>query len=484
MEVRKQEGSSTWYNAFVVELQGDNIVVGFEDDIWPRREVPASLVRRRPLQTSEQFFPQVNEAVEVSVPQSESNPGGWSLGRIKTIKNRWFYFVSFEGASKSTQDVIVEKENLRKVNDLPPMDPAGLVRKLISVDRGLHTWIRSRDSLGCLNDVVMRASLLSANATTTANVRGPPKVSVIGDATAVELAEKLLFEIHFKNQTKMQRFHEHREKLMEQIKHLEQRWNRQHREELTVDPAFVGRIIGSKGANIKKLREELEVEIHIVDATGGYEHTTITITGQNAASVAKAREQMEYITVRIPVEPDQVGWLVGKGYENLQEIQKKADLHYLRYDDKAGAIEICGLASQVEDAKLMISVHQEYLSVYQDMSEERRTINQQFDDLDRSKGKRKGKGKGGAAEKGGSAKGGKSEKAEKGEKGGRTGTTSAQSGYSDAWESSYWEDWNAEPKGRGKDRGGSWKGQAAAAKAAPSNASGGRKGGGKKGRGK
>merc|ERR1719330_132123 len=101
----------------------------------------------------------------------------------------------------------------------------------------------------------MRATLLTATAT-PATVKGTPKVALIGDAKAVELGEKLLVEIHFRNQAKMQRFHEHRERLMEQIRNLEQQYNRQHREVFTVDPAWVGRIIGSKGANISRLRTE------------------------------------------------------------------------------------------------------------------------------------------------------------------------------------------------------------------------------------
>jgi len=516
VEVRKTPESNTWYNASIVDINGDNIVVAFEDDIWPRREVEASLVRRCAPPSVEPFSPPVGAVVEVAIVATESNPAGWSLGRVKQIKS-WFYFVTFEGP-KSGQDLIVEQDGLRQVNTCAPIDPSQLTRKLVAVDRGLHSWVKSRDSLGCLSDVVMRSSLLTASATTA---RGPPKVALVGDEEAVALGEKLLVEIHFKNQAKMQRFHEHRERLMEKIRDVETTYNKTHRESFTVDPGLVGRIIGSKGSNITKLRNELEVEIHIDDGQGYEELTTITVTGESKEACIQAREQMEYVTERIQIASDQVGWVVGKGYENLQDIQKKADLRYLRYNDKMGALELCGLQAQVDDARLMLNVHMEYLGVYQDMSKEQQEMTEKFNELEAGKGKRgKGKegkkgeskgggkyegkgetkgdrkgegndkGKGAGKEKGsGESKGGGKEKGGekgkdkgkdkgkgkgegkstqddddesdkrgggKGDKGkGKGKKASERSEYQDwqGWSSWNWDDYDAAPKGKGKDKG-------------------------------
>merc|ERR1740121_1422972 len=149
------------------------------------------------------------------------------------------------------------------------------------------------------------------------------------------------------------------------------------KEVFSVDSSLVGRIIGKKGENISRIRDELEVNIHIPEKSSGDGHggdrgtSTITITGSSSEAVRKAREQIEYITVRIPIDPDQVGWIVGRGFQNLNEITEKAELMQARYDDRSQSIELCGLRHQVEDAKLMLSVHLDYLNVYQDMSEER-----------------------------------------------------------------------------------------------------------------
>jgi len=411
VEVRKNAGSSTWYNATVLDIVGDNIRVEYEAEVWPAREAPADSVRHCPPAGDEaDFQPKVGDVVEVALAATESNPSGWSLGRVKKIKNRVFYFVTFEGLRTTTQDIIVERDALRKVNESPPIDATGLVRRLVGVAPSLGAWIKSEDSLGCLADVAVKAKLLSSACTTArSDGKGPPKVAVVGNSQAVALAEKLLIEIHFKNQIQMQRFHDHREKLRAIIEQREHRHRGGCREVFEVESGLVGRLIGKKGENIQRIREELEVEILIRD---GDANATITVTAANQDAVKKAREQLEYVTARIPVEEDKVGWVVGKGHQNLLEICKKADLVYARFDSRSSSIELMGLRAPVEDAKMMIDVHREYLDVYQDMSEERAAIQQQFAELEKKQGKgkkgsgfEKGGGKGGYSGKGYSEKG-------------------------------------------------------------------------------
>merc|ERR1712190_260638 len=97
--------------------------------------------------------------------------------------------------------------------------------------------------------------------------------------------------------------------------------------------------------------------------------------------VKKARDELEYIIVKIPVEAEQVGRILGKGFHNILEITKKTELHFARFDDKSHSLELCGLRHQVEDAKLLISAHRDYLPVYQDMDEEQTQIRQSFNEL-------------------------------------------------------------------------------------------------------
>merc|ERR1712060_305377 len=120
---------------------------------------------------------------------------------------------------------------------------------------------------------------------------------------------------------------------------------------------------------------------------------------------------------------------------------------------------------QVEDAKLLISVHREYLQVYQDMDEEQHAIQESFNQLDGTSGGKNGKGRGRGNRGGG---GGNSWK----------GDSDANGGYSGEWKHdetdghngknrAQAEDWQ-ETQGRGgkggQRRGGGGRGRKAAGK--------------------
>jgi len=398
VEVQRNKGTSTstWYNALILDISGNDICIEFEDEIWPSTEVPASSVRRPPPSRGEAWEPVIGEPVEVLVAVTEASPSGWCLGHLKKIANGSFYFVALEGVAKGQADKIVQREELRNVSTEPPVDVGSLIRRKIPVHRDLHTWIRSQDCLGCLSDVQTRGRLLGASCIDGGD-SDVPYVLLVGDQRAVNLGEKLLTEIHFKHQVKMQRFQVHREKLMEMIAHHESHHQARYSETVSVESGFVGRIIGKKGENIKKLQEENNVNISIKDPEdyGKDSVTTISIYGSSMEQVRKAREEIEYVVVRIPVEQDQVGWIVGRQYKRLTDIAKKAELHYARFNDKECAIELCGLRYQIEDAKMLISVQRDYLEVHQGMSEEHRAIQQEFealDELDGKGGKKGGKG--------------------------------------------------------------------------------------------
>mmetsp|Transcript_10485 Transcript_10485/g.23077 ORF Transcript_10485/g.23077 Transcript_10485/m.23077 type:complete len:547 (-) Transcript_10485:244-1884(-) len=469
IEVRKSAESATWYNAFIADVGKTTITVSFEDEVWPSRDVSAPQVRLRPVSDADSavYTPAAGDAVEVEVTATEATPSGWARGKVKTIRNQDFYYVVCESSKPGAPsvEVIVEREKLRRVSTQPTINLDEIERRLLPVDKRLWDWVLCKDSFGCLDDVALRTQLLVCS---TITHQKSPKVLLVGDEPSVRLAERLLVEIHFKNQIRIQGFHEYRERYLELIKEYEQQWGTWHKEVFTVTSTFVGRIIGTKGANISKLREEYGVEISIDDESST--EATVTVSGEDAEKVKEARENMEYITAAIEVDPDQVGWIVGKGYQNLQEIQTKADLIYARYDDATASIELCGLRRQVEDAKLMVAVHRDYLSVYQGMSDEREKLKMQWEELDKKGGKgrkgagkdkgRKGdefdqepgmgksKGKGKYDEKGEKGDKGKGQKGEKGSKGkGKKGKYDDYDDYDD-------DEYEEEVKGKGKRKSG------------------------------
>merc|ERR1712194_215530 len=152
----------------------------------------------------------------------------------------------------------------------------------------------------------------------------------------------------------------------------------------------------------------------------------------------------DFVLDKIEIEQDQVGWVLGKGHENLIEVQKKSGLQSAWYNDSTHSIELCGLKSQVDDAKLMLKVHSEYLSVFQDIDSERRQIQKQFEELDRSVGGRKGdKGKGDKGK-------GKREDSDKGKgKGSEKGKGKGEDREKGKGKS--WDDDKGKGKNKGKD---------------------------------
>ncbi|CAK9068370.1 unnamed protein product, partial [Durusdinium trenchii] len=247
VEVRKHQKSTTWYSGELIDINGeDSIKVRFEDDIWEPREVPPSSVRRVPEGATDDFDPQIDEVVEVLLPATESTPSGWGLGTVKTIKNS-FYFITFDPTQKGKQDLIVERSALRRSSQEEQLDVSTMLRKLLPVEADLHSWIKSQDSSGCLSHVQHKCNLLVANCTNVeSGSQKDPEVLLIGGHKEVRLATMLLELIHFKHQIEMQRFHEHRDHLMERLAEAKQWHSAQNQEVFEVDQSLVGRIIGKK----------------------------------------------------------------------------------------------------------------------------------------------------------------------------------------------------------------------------------------------
>lgn len=412
MEVKKTPKSTTWYNAVLLDVKGENVVVGFEGNVWPTREVAAASVRPCPpsgLADEDIFQPEVDDDVEVFFSATEASPSGWLKGKVKTVKTD-FYFISSVGGVQRAQEFIVERSSLRPCSAEYALDTSSYERRVVPVPQDLHAWVRSQDSLGCLSHVQKSSGLvLTSCQNLEAASKASPQVVLVGPERALALGEKLLTQIHFKHQLEMQKFHEQREVYVKRLEEWQEWYSTRHSQTFMVDQSLVGRMIGKKGENLKKVREKYDVEIKITDNASGLD-SKVVVVGETAESVHKARDELELVTERLELKQDQVGWVLGKGYQNISDIAKKTDLLYARFDDNNGCLELCGSRSQVEDARMLIQVHAEYQTVYKSMDEEQSQMRQSFEKLDaqdsKGPGKGPGKGTGKGSRKGGAKKGG------------------------------------------------------------------------------
>lgn len=253
-------------------------------------------------------------------------------------------------------------------------------------------------------------------------------VLLLGDDRGVRLGRALLTEIHFKHQLKIQNFHETRERLNARLEQRKSKYKSLSQEEFTTEESLVGKLIGKGGENLKKVQKKYDVKISVVE-TSNEDKRLVKILGEDAENVKKAREEIEYVQEQIPVPEDQVGWILGKGFQNIRDIALKAELHYARFNNSINSLELCGLRHQVEDARILINVHKEYLQVYQHMDQEQTEIQKSFAKLDKDSGKSGGKG---------------------GNRYGKDSNKENSGGYYNDRKGGSWDDWEQEEDKAGK----------------------------------
>mmetsp|Transcript_41765 Transcript_41765/g.121031 ORF Transcript_41765/g.121031 Transcript_41765/m.121031 type:complete len:403 (-) Transcript_41765:95-1303(-) len=382
VEVRKNPSSTTWYDATILDVLGTNIKIGFEDNVWRSREVPSYSVRRRPQDDySDGFTPEIGDVVEVLVPASDSNPRGWSLGRVKAIKKS-FFFVAFMGSQKAVRDLIVERESIRPVNTEPSIDTTGMVRRQVSADPELHRWMQSEDCAGCLSSVQSRCRLLLAAALEPEPELGggeEPEIVLVGSDRDVELAAKLLEMIHLKYYVDIVRHPRQISQLQERLAQLRRRCLNRHRATFTQPPPgslprIRAQIRAQTLASLPRVRREHGVDVQLEESGpepgAGPPVTQVSIEGPSEAAVQRAREELEVVTRRMAVTAEEAACILGKSFQTIKQIGRDTNLQCMRFDDQTYSLELCGLREQIDQALKRISQECSYLAVRESRSEE------------------------------------------------------------------------------------------------------------------
>merc|ERR1719421_2807668 len=90
---------------------------------------------------------------------------------------------------------------------------------------------------------------------------------------------------------------------------------------------------------------------------------------------------LEFVIERVPVEPAQVGWLIGRGGKNFKELQEKTKVTRLNVDKATSTVILVGTVTAVAAAQLYIDTHLEYLAAYDKEKAENERLQQQLDAL-------------------------------------------------------------------------------------------------------
>jgi len=410
VEVQK-DTRPIWYCGFVKDVgPKDELLIGFEDDIWPPSRYAPADVRRAPRYSTlefEKFTPKVGEEVEVRLDATPHAPVCWAIGTVGKIKHDFFVVSIHPSAGQKGNDQIVEKEKLRPVAVRSGLTADALNQETFQLPAGLQSWMTTDDGLGCFSHIQDQSGLVTILVQSSKLT-----LKLLGDKKATQRA-KLLLEVHIKHQSQIQNFQDVREK---RLKALENKRNRiegsgfKHSCEFTVDHNFIPRIIGKGGDTIRALREKYDVQIKILEPgeegrqTAADHERVVRIFGNNAGNVQNARTEVEYVEEAMPLEEDQCNWLAGgKGMRSIWSFKEAAGLVYARLEYDSQQLLLCGTRSCVEDAIALFETHFMYCPVFRQMDEEMENLFaelESYGDYDarweswREEPKAKGSGKG------------------------------------------------------------------------------------------
>jgi hypothetical protein len=181
-------------------------------------------------------------------------------------------------------------------------------------------------------------------------------------------------------------------------------------------------VIGKSGENLRRVQDAYGVEISVDKGTGSTRR--VQIIGETQESVAKAREEVDYVKDFFDITADQFYVVFQANRRSLDEIRERCNVWRLRYVPERNQVELNGLRHEVEDAVMVLECHVQYYTVYVEMLREQDAIEGNLAEMDGARG---GYGKGRSYGKG-----------------------------QDSWRSSEWDDnWQSTPRygdGKGKSK--------------------------------
>eukprot|EP00933_Yihiella_yeosuensis_P079696 TRINITY_DN9303_c3_g1_i1.p1 TRINITY_DN9303_c3_g1~~TRINITY_DN9303_c3_g1_i1.p1 ORF type:complete len:691 (-),score=154.84 TRINITY_DN9303_c3_g1_i1:111-2183(-) len=384
---------SAWYDATFRDLSSTGCIVlelsladkeGASCKQNRNLEVDASQVRLPPSNQDEAikpelFEPKVDELVEVQRPAAKGHPANWTLGTVRVIRGQFFY-VSLLGHRRA-EDVLVRRSQIRRPNQGQLLGSMELVAKVIQLPLPKSPDLAAEfdASVDWLQQVKDETGLLSID---LQSMQTGEQIRLVGSPTDVSFAQSLLNSVHLK----------HRAEII-QSKLQAARWERQldkevpqsdtHFFEFNVDESDLGRVIGKNGGNLRQVQEDCGVRVEVEPrglASGSFRK--VRVWGPTAEAVESARVILEIVRIEVPLMPHQIGFVLGKGIQNLIAIAKQAKLIQAHFNPDSQAVELLGTAESVISAKMLIETHADYQGIYLEMKEETTTLRRSFQALD------------------------------------------------------------------------------------------------------
>eukprot|EP00397_Hematodinium_sp_SG-2012_P012678 GEMP01012855.1.p1 GENE.GEMP01012855.1~~GEMP01012855.1.p1 ORF type:complete len:496 (+),score=100.11 GEMP01012855.1:78-1565(+) len=375
-----------WHEASLVDLTQDakgafQLHLTFVDDVWNPCVADPACVRNSSPPHEGNIRLEIKMRVEVWIPKTESKPASWNPATVDKVKEE-FVYVTLD-ASRSS--LIVELSHVRLPStEITYADLTDNVsRNTIPLQKSIGSWATSDDALGCFSHICSKTGLLSM----APNPKDVKEIVLLGTDAAIRKATMLL-DIHLKHQTKIADFQNSRMRQLDQLAGLKAKVENMQSVDVLVPQDSIPKIIGTSGANIKKIQDKYKVSIRILDehivhdrGPNGQLMKCVRILGKSMDDCVAAKSEVEYIEVRIPILEDQFGWLLGAKGVTIREFKDKSGVQTLTLERNKETILLYGSRPSVEDAQAMIDAHMLYFPVFNQMGEEIQQLNTTMDSL-------------------------------------------------------------------------------------------------------